>query len=325
MANQWFVVRNGKEQGPFTSQQLRTFASQGQLRPADDLRRDDMKVAVHAHTIKGLFPAAEVVSAPTATAPTPPAHGTITIFREPSSTGFMYGLGVSVDGTAKGRVGGGLLSGLMDVAMSRRHSITFELPAGEHVVDIAGGGLKRSSTILVEPGTTARFQAFFSNRGALGGGINFVAGNGGTILPANPTEAPAKKKRSLTKVAFATMGAMVVLFGAMRGCSQSTNTDIQMVKTGSLETHPGIAMGPLVNSFLGHAKWSSGTTSKGQRYVNVTGDMTFQGKKVRGLIQFLVTDDNFEFYAFEMNGIPQNDLMTAALIAKMYEEFQRSQ
>jgi hypothetical protein len=38
----WFVIRNGKEQGPFSAAQLRQFASSGQLSRNDQLRREDM-------------------------------------------------------------------------------------------------------------------------------------------------------------------------------------------------------------------------------------------------------------------------------------------
>jgi len=59
MSNQWFVGRNGKEQGPFSSQQLKSLAAAGKIQPSDDVRRDDMKGYVKAQSIKQLFPVAE--------------------------------------------------------------------------------------------------------------------------------------------------------------------------------------------------------------------------------------------------------------------------
>lgn len=64
MAGHWHVVRNGEEQGPFTSQQLREFVKAGTLLPNDGIRRGDMKDFVRASSIKDLFPTPEV-SAPT--------------------------------------------------------------------------------------------------------------------------------------------------------------------------------------------------------------------------------------------------------------------
>lgn len=54
----WFIVRNGKEQGPVSAQQLRHLASTGQLRPDDLVRRNDMQARRPAREIKGLFGAA---------------------------------------------------------------------------------------------------------------------------------------------------------------------------------------------------------------------------------------------------------------------------
>lgn len=43
MTHQWFVARNGKEQGPFPGEQLKSFADAGKLHKDDMVRRDDMK------------------------------------------------------------------------------------------------------------------------------------------------------------------------------------------------------------------------------------------------------------------------------------------
>ncbi len=56
MAHQWFVVWNGKEAGPFTAQELKSLGFEGRLLKVDLVRRDDMKTAVQACMVKGLFP-----------------------------------------------------------------------------------------------------------------------------------------------------------------------------------------------------------------------------------------------------------------------------
>lgn len=55
---QWYIVRSGGEQGPFTGQQLKQLATTGQLRHDDLVRRDDMHAPRPAREIKGLFGAA---------------------------------------------------------------------------------------------------------------------------------------------------------------------------------------------------------------------------------------------------------------------------
>lgn len=60
---QWFIVRDGNEDGPFSSAQLKEMAAAGKLRHEDLVRRDDMPTPRQASAMKGLFAAGE--SAPT--------------------------------------------------------------------------------------------------------------------------------------------------------------------------------------------------------------------------------------------------------------------
>lgn len=76
MAQDWFVVRAGKELGPFTAQQLRDMAAQGKLTPDDPVRRADMKEPRKASSIKGLFatPASEPAEPSASANPPEPEH-----------------------------------------------------------------------------------------------------------------------------------------------------------------------------------------------------------------------------------------------------------
>ena len=55
MASHWIVKRRDKEQGPFTSQQLKKLADSGQLRTTDWVRKHDSDQFVKAEKVKGLF------------------------------------------------------------------------------------------------------------------------------------------------------------------------------------------------------------------------------------------------------------------------------
>lgn len=55
MAN-WFLITEGKENGPIQPARLRELVADGQLRPTDLVRRDDMAKPCRADQIKGLFP-----------------------------------------------------------------------------------------------------------------------------------------------------------------------------------------------------------------------------------------------------------------------------
>jgi hypothetical protein len=69
MAQDWFVVRDGKETGPFTAPQLKDMTTTGRLIPDDLVRRADMQAPRKASTIKGLFAA----TASASTKPPPPS------------------------------------------------------------------------------------------------------------------------------------------------------------------------------------------------------------------------------------------------------------
>ena len=56
MATGWIIKRNNKENGPFSSQQLKKLAETGKLKPADLIRKEPGGKFQPAKAIKGLFP-----------------------------------------------------------------------------------------------------------------------------------------------------------------------------------------------------------------------------------------------------------------------------
>lgn len=68
---EWFVVRKGKEHGPFQDAQLKSLATSGKLKEEDQVRRSDQKSTVAAKTIGGLFGPALSLESPPPAAPTP--------------------------------------------------------------------------------------------------------------------------------------------------------------------------------------------------------------------------------------------------------------
>src|SRR4051794_22935664 len=85
------------------------------------------------------------------------ATGWLVINRTSKFTGFLNSVKVSVNGQPAGTVANG-------------GSITLELPAGQHFVEVRGGLLSNSATVFIGPGQTTAFQMFFSEWGILGGG-----------------------------------------------------------------------------------------------------------------------------------------------------------
>jgi len=77
----------------------------------------------------------------------------------------------------------------------------------------------------------------------------------------------------------------------------------------------------MVNGFFGDPTWESDVTDKGIKFVNIGGDITYAEKPVRGIIQFTFSKDesSFKYQAFDINGVPQSQLIAGALLKKMCE------
>lgn len=99
---------------------------------------------------------------------------------------------------------------------------------------------------------------------------------------------------------------------------------IKMVKSGKLHQCQK-TVGQAANDFFGSPKWESGIGSEGEAkgltLVNLRGKMLLHGKEVNAAMQFIVNKDegSFRVNALEINDVPQNLFMTAAVISKMCE------
>jgi hypothetical protein len=113
------------------------------------------------------------------------------------------------------------------------------------------------------------------------------------------------------------------LITLLSGCGDSR--EVQLVKAGSLQSCPGVTLEKMVNGFMNSPDWESGTSEQGQHFVNITGGITLKEKPVTAKIQFLVDVEkgSFQFNAFEMNDIPQVNLMALGLLNKMCESAQQ--
>jgi len=100
-----------------------------------------------------------------------------------------------------------------------------------------------------------------------------------------------------------------------------SNSAVSMVKGGRLSGYPQNTVGEAINGFFGNPKWEAIEGQDGRTYVNAIGDISYDGKKAKAILQFKVDTEKktFEIEAFEINDVPQNMLMLSALIAKMYE------
>jgi hypothetical protein len=107
----------------------------------------------------------------------------------------------------------------------------------------------------------------------------------------------------------------------MMGSCGALDPAVAMVKGGTLQSCPNATVEQMVNGFMGNPSWESDVAGNSVKFVNIGGDMTIFEKPVRATVQFVVDEEagSFEYQAFELNGVPQNNLMAASLMAKMCE------
>lgn len=74
------------------------------------------------------------------------------------------------------------------------------------------------------------------------------------------------------------------------------------------------------DSFFDNGKWSE-HKEDGDVYVVFTGECTYLDKKADIKIRFRIKGDHFYFANMEMNGQPQSDIVSEALLDKVYEGY----
>ncbi|MGZ5459943.1 MAG: hypothetical protein ACXW5U_10800 [Thermoanaerobaculia bacterium] len=70
----------------------------------------------------------------------------------------MYAIQMTIDGQPAGEI-------------KKGDSVTFDLLAGDHQVDVRGGGLSNSAAFQILDGQATRYEMYFSPFGILGGGL----------------------------------------------------------------------------------------------------------------------------------------------------------
>lgn len=115
-------------------------------------------------------------------------------------------------------------------------------------------------------------------------------------------------KKLVVGIGIAIVAVIVAI--AVFGKNNSQNDKyILMVKNGTLEAYPQKTVGEAFDNYLANAVWESGKSEGGQRFVNVRGEILYDGNNAEIIVQFFVDENNglFMYNACEINGIPQND------------------
>ena len=142
-----------------------------------------------------------------------------------------------------------------------------------------------------------------------------------------PVSAPAKSKKNSTTIIIITvavvLGMLILIFmGSIAITSFRRSRYINMVRNAHPSSYPRITYGEALNDFLSHPRWSYISTKR-HDIVQVEGDCMYDGDRAHVVIQFDVDEDagRFEAYAMEIDGEPQNILVIAVFLDKVFDSY----
>ncbi len=107
MSQEWYVLKDGQQKGPFTREQLTQQAATGTLGPADMVWKGGMEAWTRADQVEGLLPPAPAAPPPPAPAAPPPPAGP----PPPGASPYQQG-GGGFPGAPSGKQGKGLVIAL---------------------------------------------------------------------------------------------------------------------------------------------------------------------------------------------------------------------
>ncbi|KOA20322.1 hypothetical protein CLHOM_12340 [Clostridium homopropionicum DSM 5847] len=116
---------------------------------------------------------------------------------------------------------------------------------------------------------------------------------------------------------------LTLLLFMISGCSSTVDNNkyVSMVKNGHPTDYPNSTYGTSFEKFFGSPNWKYFKSDDGKDVVEFTGSCTYQDVQVKARMQFIldVTSGTFQAGALSFNDVPQNQLITAALLSKVFE------
>ncbi|MFT5875659.1 MAG: hypothetical protein ACI8WT_004653 [Clostridium sp.] len=114
---------------------------------------------------------------------------------------------------------------------------------------------------------------------------------------------------------------MVTLTGCSSTALNKNNEYILMVKNGHPNDRPNSTYGEAFKNFFGSPTWKYFKSDDGKDVVDFTGDCIYQDVEVKAMQQFILNVDagTFEAGSLSFNEVPQNALITAGMLSKVFD------
>lgn len=140
----------------------------------------------------------------------------------------------------------------------------------------------------------------------------------GIILSTLGAKRPWGLSKILELVSAVVLLVIVVVFTLSSG--GTGDKYVQLVRDGTLEAYPQMTVGEAFNGFLSNPKWESVRSDDEVRFVNVSGGIIYDDEEAEIVVQFIVDGENesFQYYACEINNIPQNNLVVWGVFETIY-------
>jgi hypothetical protein len=312
VAQDWYYVQGDSKHGPVPPKKLQELASSGELKLSDMVWRDGMEEWKEARFVKGLF--SDVQRNSLSVPPLLPAGSAI-----PAPAKVVEITAPALWNPFAVRAWSLLLTPAFGAFLMMKNWKTLgDDASAKRSMIWSWGSLGFIFLALVTPNSVGVTTAFRTGACILfvvwaiseaEKQVRYVKETYGEDYARKPWGKPLG-------IAAACIFLVLGLIGLL-----GESADVSLVKNGQLDGIPEVTVGQLVDNFLGGSRWSTDKGPGGQRIVNVKGQMTFMGKPVQAAVQFIVQGKRFELHAFEMNGIPQNNLVKATLFNKMYEHY----
>lgn len=319
MSQHWYYSKGDQRHGPITGEQLKKLAMAGELQDSDLVWREGMAQWVEAQKIKGLFPIPEIAppQAPPPLPVTPPAVPAVPAVCTPASSpasapplwnprslsamGFLFSWAFGAYILAQN------WKALGDEANAKRAMVWFYsfFPFLLLAFLLADTPLAPKGVWFASLAVLAALYWL-----EIRPQITFVKERFANQFPHKSWWKPI----GIALLACLVVGGVLGMFG--------DESNVSLVKKGHLEAYPDVPIGEAVDKFLADPQWEAVEDRNGREYVTVRGGAEFRGRPVEVALQFRVNPDSgrFKVHALEIDGRPQNQLVTIGLLSKIFDD-----
>ena len=107
------------------------------------------------------------------------------------------------------------------------------------------------------------------------------------------------------------------------GCADKGDKNIQLVKNGSMDSHPNVPIGKAFSQFFSNGKWTSFKSTDNKQIVEFNGNCLFLDETVSIKIQFeILKNERFTLSYVGMDGEDMPNILRPEFMQKILDDYQ---